>query len=126
MGRSKKLRREGNTKAYAAHELKHESNKQFFASHLRRPSAMFLREPIIQGAAIWTFLAYGIAYFFEAYPVVFFEQHHFALQLTGLPFFAMVIGFQLAAWPYKILVRIFTRIPVPARQSGSGKPGIGP
>ncbi|KAH8110706.1 hypothetical protein DFH11DRAFT_1619762 [Phellopilus nigrolimitatus] len=61
MGRSKKLRREGNTKAYAAHELKHESNKQFFASHLRRPSAMFLRELIIQGAAIWTFLAYGIA-----------------------------------------------------------------
>ncbi|KAH8115235.1 major facilitator superfamily domain-containing protein, partial [Phellopilus nigrolimitatus] len=113
-GRSKQLRREGNLNAYAAHELKHESNRQFFASHIGRPAAMFLREPIIQGAAIWTSLAYGIAYFFfETYPVVFFEQNHFALQLTGLPFFAMVIGFQLAAWPYRFLVRIFTRIQVP-------------
>ncbi|EJC99613.1 MFS general substrate transporter [Fomitiporia mediterranea MF3/22] len=113
--RSKKLRKEGMLNACAAHELKHESKKQVFITNIGRPAAMFLREPIVQGAAIWTSLAYGIVYFFfEAYPVVFFEHHNFPLQLTGLPFLAMVVGFQLAALPYRYLVRIFSNIRVPS------------
>lgn len=52
--------------------------------------------------------------FFEVYPVVFFQQHHFAFELTGLPFLAMVIGFFFAAWFYVPLVKYFMRMPVPA------------
>ena len=51
--------------------------------------------------------------FFEVYPVVFFTQHHFSFQLTGLPFLAMVIGFFFAAWFYVPLVKYFMRMPVP-------------
>ena len=59
--RSKRFRKKGDRpNARAAHELKHETKSQLLAKHIGRPAAMFLREPIIMGAAIWTSLAYGI------------------------------------------------------------------
>ncbi|OBZ66361.1 hypothetical protein A0H81_13585 [Grifola frondosa] len=113
--RSKRLRKEGHPDAWAAHELKHQTTGELFRIHLGRPAKMFVTEPIIQGAAIWTSLAYGIVYFFfEVYPVVFFEQHHFPLQLTGLPFIAIIIGTLAAAAPYITLVRFFQTLPVPS------------
>jgi len=69
---------------------------------------MFYHEPIVQGAALWTSLAYGIIYlYFEVYPVVFFQQHHFRLQYTGLPFLGLVLGILGAALPYLRLVQYF-------------------
>ncbi|RPD54868.1 MFS general substrate transporter [Lentinus tigrinus ALCF2SS1-6] len=112
--RSKKLRNEGRPNARAAHELKHQTKGELLRIHFGRPAKMFVTEPIIQGAAVWTSLSYGIVYFFfEVYTIVFFEQHHFRLQLTGLPFIAIIIGTVVAAAFYVPLVKYFQGIPLP-------------
>ncbi|KAH9933622.1 MFS general substrate transporter [Epithele typhae] len=112
--RSKKLRKQGRPNARAAHEMKHQATSELLRVHFGRPAKMFLNEPIVQGAAIWTSLAYGIIYFFfEVYPIVFFQQHHFPLQLTGLPFIAVIIGTFLAAAFYLKLVAFFMKFPLP-------------
>ncbi|KAI0750005.1 major facilitator superfamily domain-containing protein [Daedaleopsis nitida] len=112
--RSKKLRKEGRPNARAAHELKQQTKGELLRIHFGRPAKMFLTEPIIQGAAIWTSLSYGIVYFFfEVYPIVFFEQKHFKLQLTGLPFIAVIAGTIVAAAFYVPLIRLFVTLPMP-------------
>lgn len=69
--------------------------------------------------------------FFEIYPVVFYqnvrfpcfsliqdadvlEQYNFSLQLAGLPFLAMIIGFMTAIVVNKKLVQIFIHMPFPS------------
>ncbi|KAI0788184.1 MFS general substrate transporter [Fomes fomentarius] len=113
--RSKKLRKDGRPNARAAHELKQQTKGELLRIHFGRPAKMFLTEPIIQGAAIWTSLSYGIVYFFfEVYPIVFFGQKHFHLQFTGLPFIAVIIGTVLAAATYVPMVRYFVTFPLPS------------
>ncbi|KAI1783606.1 MFS general substrate transporter [Ganoderma leucocontextum] len=120
--RSKKLRSQGRPNACAAHELKHQSKAELMRIHFGRPAKMFFTEPIIQGAAIWTSLAYGIVYFlpagtcapFVAVVVIScFPQHQFRFELTGLPFIAVALGTVPAAAFYVPLVRFFQAFPVP-------------
>ncbi|OCB87071.1 MFS general substrate transporter [Sanghuangporus baumii] len=112
---SERMRRRGIPNAWAAHELELRTTQEFVRLHIGRPISMLFREPIIQAAALWTSLAYGITYlFFEVYPVVFCEQYNFPLQLTGLPFLAMIIGFLAAIALNQPLVRLFCRLPLPA------------
>lgn len=76
--RSKRLRSEGRVNARAAHKLKRQTTRAQFQSHTERPAVetlvptrtlsyfdfvsvgMLWREPIIEGAALWTSLAYEI------------------------------------------------------------------
>ncbi|KAM5544656.1 hypothetical protein V8D89_001554 [Ganoderma adspersum] len=97
--RSKKLRSQGRPNARAAHELKDQSKAELMRIHFGRPAKMFITEPIVQGAAIWTSLAYGI--------------HNFRFELTGLPFIAVALGTVPAAAFYVPLVRFFQTLPVP-------------
>ncbi|KAH8111848.1 MFS general substrate transporter [Phellopilus nigrolimitatus] len=113
--RSSRMRIRGVLGARATHELKQETTRRFLQVHIGRPFAMFVREPIIQAAAAWTSLAYGMVYlFFEVYPVVFYQHYNFSLQLTGLPFLAMVVGFFAAIFLNGHLVRFLERIPFPS------------
>ncbi|KAL5494652.1 hypothetical protein ACEPAI_113 [Sanghuangporus weigelae] len=113
--RSERMRRRGIPNAWAAHELDLHSTQGFVRLRIGRPISMLFREPIIQAAAVWTSLAYGITYlFFEVYPVVFYEQYNFPLQLTGLPFLAMIVGFLAAIALNQPLVRLFCRLPLPS------------
>ncbi|KAL5533628.1 hypothetical protein ACEPAG_88 [Sanghuangporus baumii] len=111
---SERMRRRGIPNAWAAHELELHTMREFVRLHIGRPISMLFREPIIQAVAVWTSLAYGITYlFFEVYPVVFCEQYSFSLQLTGLPFLAMIIGILAAIALNQPLVRLFCRLPLP-------------
>ncbi|THH32230.1 hypothetical protein EUX98_g1963 [Antrodiella citrinella] len=75
---------------------------------------MIAREPIAQGAALWISLAYGIIYFFfEAYPIVFIEQHNIPFQLCGLMFLGIAIGMALAVIPYPFILRMSQKIFIP-------------
>ncbi|THH08482.1 hypothetical protein EW145_g2680 [Phellinidium pouzarii] len=113
--RSARYRKLGNPNARAAHELNHLTTRQFCQVHIGRPFAMFIREPIIQGAAVWTSLAYGIIYlFFEVYPFVFVQNFHFQLQFAGLPFISMVIGFITAILVNRPLAQLFIHMPFPS------------
>ncbi|CAL1716072.1 unnamed protein product [Somion occarium] len=111
--RAKKLRKRGKGNARAAHELHGKTILQVVQGHILRPLAMIVREPIVQGAAAWISLGYGIIYFyFEAYPVVFIEQHGIPFQLCGLMFLAVTLGMVLAVLPYTWLVQTFRRLPL--------------
>ncbi|EJC98676.1 MFS general substrate transporter [Fomitiporia mediterranea MF3/22] len=113
--RSERMRSNGFIYARAAHELEQQSTKEFLRLHIGRPFSMFMREPIIQAAAVWTSLAYGITYlFFELYPVVFIKHYNFPLKLAGLPFLAMVVGFMAAIVLNPPLVRLFIHLPLPS------------
>ncbi|KAJ3480559.1 hypothetical protein NLI96_g8260 [Meripilus lineatus] len=108
------LRKEGQQNARAAHELHSKSTVQLLQGHIVRPLAMIVREPIVQGAAMWVSLAYGIIYlFFEAYPVVFIDQHNIPFQYCGLMFLGILFGMLLAILPYTFLVNMSDRIFLP-------------
>ncbi|KAL5519558.1 hypothetical protein ACEPAH_1241 [Sanghuangporus vaninii] len=118
---SERMRRHGIANAWAAHELERRTTQGFVRLHIGRPISMLFREPIIQAAAVWTSLAYGVTYlFFEVYPVVFYEQYNFPLQLTGLPFVAMIIGFLAAIALNQPLVRLFCQLPLPTALQPKG------
>lgn len=76
--RAKHLRKTGRKNAWAAHELHHKTIAQVLRGHVVRPfstflcfswnervclnlgAAMIIYEPIVQGAAIWVTVTYGI------------------------------------------------------------------
>ncbi|KLO06595.1 MFS general substrate transporter [Schizopora paradoxa] len=110
--RSKKMRKSGILNARAAHESQHLTVRQIYATHVLRPALMAIREPIVQGSSIWMTLTTALIYlFFEIYPTVFLQQHNFSLQLVGLPFLSLFIGFFMGI----ILMPILTKIILPMR-----------
>ncbi|KAA1478520.1 MFS general substrate transporter [Dentipellis sp. KUC8613] len=112
--RAARLRAEGHSNAWAAHETSDQSKADIIRRHVFRPAQMLLREPINQGAAVWISLAYGIIYFFfEAYPVVFIEQHDIPFRLCGLMFIPLPIGMLFWVAPYDYINLFFSRIRIP-------------
>ncbi|TFY57840.1 hypothetical protein EVG20_g8380, partial [Dentipellis fragilis] len=112
--RAARLRAGGRTDARAAHETSDKSKADIIRRHVLRPAQMLLREPINQGAAVWISLAYGIIYFFfEAYPVVFIEQHDIPFRLCGLMFIPLPIGMLFWVAPYDYINSFFSRIRIP-------------
>ncbi|EGO24721.1 hypothetical protein SERLADRAFT_438336 [Serpula lacrymans var. lacrymans S7.9] len=111
--KAKRLRAEGRN-AYAAHEVRKLSKMELIQRHIIRPSVMITCEPIIQGAALWISLAYGIIYFFfEAYPVVFVKQHNFPFILGGLPFLAIPVGMVFVMVFFEPILRFSNSITIP-------------
>ncbi|KAK7691497.1 hypothetical protein QCA50_004896 [Cerrena zonata] len=118
--RAKRLRKDGNSNARAAHEISGMSTMQIVQGHVLRPLAMIAREPIVQGSALWVSLGYGIIYFFfQAFPVVFIRQHGIKFEVCGVLFLGVTFGMVFAILPYPQLVRLFKRIPLP----GIDRPG---
>ncbi|KLO12517.1 MFS general substrate transporter [Schizopora paradoxa] len=112
--RAKRLRANGRTNAYAVHELHKYTLRELVKKHIGRPVAMLIREPILQGAAVWITLAYSIIYFFfEAFPVVFVEQNHIPFQLGGLPFTGITIGMLICVFTTDVATRLSKRVTIP-------------
>ncbi|KAI0363222.1 MFS general substrate transporter [Pilatotrama ljubarskyi] len=111
--RAKRLRQAGRN-TWAAHELHHKSIAQVLKGHVVRPFTMIIYEPIVQGAAIWITVTYGILYFFfEAYPVVFIQQHGIPFQFCGLLFLSISLGMVVSVASFGYLVRLSERVRVP-------------
>ncbi|KIJ27856.1 hypothetical protein M422DRAFT_190508 [Sphaerobolus stellatus SS14] len=112
--RAKRLRKAGNPRAYAHHELTHKTPGELVRIALIRPLHMLVTEPIITGAAVWQSLGFGILYFsLEAYPVIFIGQHHISTQLAGLPFIPIIIGMLCAILPYSQIMTAFKKVKIP-------------
>ncbi|KAI0761317.1 MFS general substrate transporter [Trametes elegans] len=117
--RAERLRKAGRENAWAAHELHHKTVAQVLKGHVIRPFTMIMYEPIVQGAALWVTVTYGILYFFfEAYPVVFIQQHHIPLQLCGLLFLFVSLGMIISVVLFGPLVRLseWVRVPLIERE----------
>ncbi|KAI0821868.1 MFS general substrate transporter [Trametes gibbosa] len=112
--RAKRLRDGGRTNAWAAHEIHHKTLAQVLKGHVIRPFTMILYEPIVQGAALWITVTYGILYFyFEIYPVVFIQQHGIPFQLCGVLFLSISLGMVISIVLFGPLVRLAERIRLP-------------
>ncbi|KAH8100973.1 MFS general substrate transporter [Cristinia sonorae] len=112
--RAKRLRKQGQTNARAMSEIHAKTTTQVIQGHVVRPLGMMVREPITQGAALWVALAYGILYFFfEAFPVVFIQQHGIPFQLCGLTFIGIGIGMVSAVAFYPYILRASQKIFIP-------------
>ncbi|OCH85565.1 MFS general substrate transporter [Obba rivulosa] len=112
--RARRLRKQGNPHARAPVELHTKSTMQILKGHIGRPIAMLAYEPIVQGAALWITITYGILYFFfEVYPIVFIQQHGIPFQLCGLMFLGVSLGMVIAITVHPYLVRLSEHIPLP-------------
>ncbi|KAI0659875.1 MFS general substrate transporter [Cubamyces menziesii] len=112
--RAKRLRKGGRENAWAAHELHHRTVSQLLREHVVRPFTMIIYEPIIQGAALWVTVTYGILYFFfEVYPIVFIEQHGIPFQLCGLMFLSVSLGMVISVVTFNYLVRMSEKVRIP-------------
>ncbi|KIJ30326.1 hypothetical protein M422DRAFT_268192 [Sphaerobolus stellatus SS14] len=121
--RAKNLRKAGNPRAYAQHELSTKSPGKLLRIALLNLTLtdMLVTEPIVAGASFWMSLSYGILYFsLEAYPVIFIEQHHFPIQLGGLPFIPIVIGMLCAVVPYIPVTNFFIHLKLPRWMGDAG------
>ncbi|CDO71074.1 hypothetical protein BN946_scf184844.g78 [Trametes cinnabarina] len=112
--RAKKLRKSGKTNAWAAHELHHKSISELLRAHVIRPFTMIIYEPIIQGAAVWVTITYGILYFFfEVYPIVFITQHNIPFQLCGIFFLSISLGMIISIGTFKPLLALTEKVRLP-------------
>ncbi|OSD05099.1 MFS general substrate transporter [Trametes coccinea BRFM310] len=112
--RAKRLRKNGHANAWAAHELHHKSTSELLRAHVVRPFAMMIHEPIVQGAAVWVTMTYGILYFFfEVYPVVFITQHDIPFQLCGIFFLSISLGMVTSIGTFKSLLKLAERVRLP-------------
>ncbi|KII89830.1 hypothetical protein PLICRDRAFT_40003 [Plicaturopsis crispa FD-325 SS-3] len=112
--RAQQLRAHGHTNAFASHELRQITKRDLIHSHVIRPGAMLLTEPIAQGAAIWIGISYGIVYFFfEVFPVVFIQQHGIPFQLCGLTFMGIPLGMGILCAFIDPLLKMSKKLPLP-------------
>ncbi|KAK6463721.1 multidrug resistance [Scheffersomyces coipomensis] len=77
---------------------------------LWRPIEISIVEPVVLLINLYIALVYSIMYlWFEAFPIVFFDTHHFTLIEMGLAYMSIVIGIVIAAAIYiPIVFKIFT------------------
>lgn len=78
---------------------------------LWRPLEVSVREPVVLMINIYIALVYSIMYlWFEAFPIVFLEVHHFTLVEMGCSYLSLIIGILIAACAYiPIIYHIFTK-----------------
>lgn len=94
--RARKMRKEtGNQDLYSAHEQV-QRQKSFVGSlktNLSRVPLLLIYEPMLLLLCIWSALLLGILYLlFEAFPIVFQDQHGFTQGQTGLSFIGLAVG----------------------------------
>lgn len=115
---AKRLRRAGNASVdvhIGDDAITQKNVRNVVRAHILRPASMLLFEPLIQGSAAWISLASALIYlFFEVYPIVFFQQHDFPLELSGLPFFSLAVGAVIAILTMPLLIKYVIMRPFPA------------
>ncbi|KAK6463719.1 multidrug resistance [Scheffersomyces coipomensis] len=78
---------------------------------LWRPIEISIVEPVVLLINLYIALVYTIMYlWFEAFPIVFFDTHHFTLIEMGLTYMSIVTGIVITAAIYiPVVFRIFTK-----------------
>lgn len=98
--RAQRLRKEtGDEKLYSAHEETRKEQEWWptMKSTLSTVPMLLIREPMLLALCLWSALLLGILYaFFQAYPIVFTEQHGFTSTQTGMAFLGQTVGIILA------------------------------
>lgn len=98
MQKAKRLRKEGNSKAWAPHERIDWSVSGVVKRTLFRPFQILALEPILLLITIYLAIVYGLLYgLFEAVPVLFADIRGFNLGLSSLPFLGVLVGTTLGA-----------------------------
>jgi len=76
-----------------------------------RPFELLIFEPMLLLLCIFTAILLGILYlFFQAFPLVFANVHHFSLQQIGLTFIGLIVGMGLGMLTDPIWQKNYTRL----------------
>ena len=68
---------------------------------LIHPFTLTITEPMVFLLDLYLALVYGVLYlFFEAFPIVFIEIHHFRLGISGLAYLGLLIGVLVVIPPF--------------------------
>ncbi|EDK39173.2 hypothetical protein PGUG_03271 [Meyerozyma guilliermondii ATCC 6260] len=98
------VKQTGKTDIYC--EAKEKINKDVMASlkeMLWRPLVISIVEPVVLLINIYICLVYSVLYlWFEAFPIVFSEVHHFTKVQTGACYLSLSVGVGLGTIPYLI------------------------
>ncbi|CUM65543.1 uncharacterized protein PRCAT00003189001 [Priceomyces carsonii] len=92
-------------------EIKGMTTHEIIVDTLWRPIEISFAEPVVLLINIYIALVYSILYlWFEAYPIVFYQVHHFTLVEMGVSYVSIIIGVLLGAAIYiPIIYQRFTK-----------------
>ncbi|KAK7449165.1 hypothetical protein VKT23_013315 [Stygiomarasmius scandens] len=104
--RAAKLRKEkGDNRYYAAMETRKEPPLQRIRNILFKPFQVLFAETMLIAITVYMSFMYGVVYLlFEAYPVVFGQEHGFNPGVTGLMLLNLVVGSAIGAALYIIWI----------------------
>lgn len=113
--KAKRLRKvTGNERIVSAGELTNKSltARELAIDTLWRPIEITIKEPVVLLIDVYIALVYAIMYlWFEAFPIVFLEVHHFTLIEMGVCYVGIIIGVLTAAGFYiPIIYSRFTKV----------------
>ncbi len=98
--KARRLRKETGDESYRSkHEIDtaQKTIRQTLAVSMKRVPQLLALEPILFLLCLWSAILLGIIYmFFEAYPIVFEQQHGFTIWQTGLSFLGIFVGMIIA------------------------------
>lgn len=95
-----------------------------FTVTLARPTAMLIKEPIVQAVSVYSSFAFAVLFgFFEAYPVTFSKVYGFSLGQVGACFGGIGVGLLLGCIIYLIQDKTFY-MPAIRRGNGNAEPEI--
>lgn len=122
--RARKLRKEtGNEKLYSQQEqaVKDMNFKRQMVMFITRVPMLLALEPMLLLLCIWSALLLGILYLlFEAFPIVFEQQHGFTAPQTGLAFLGQSVGIVFAYMTIPYWSKVYRR--AAARNGGQAPP----
>lgn len=113
--KAKRLRKvTGNNKIVSRGELTNMSltTRELAIDTLWRPIEITIMEPVVLLIDIYIALVYAILYlWFEAFPIVFLEVHHFNLIEMGVCYVGIIVGVFIGAGVYiPIIYKRFTKV----------------
>lgn len=104
LNRAKRLRAltgNKNIRSMAEIELAHLTANEVITKAIVRPTEIFLKDPAITYAHLYTAIIYGIYYlFFESYPLVYQGIYGFSFQVSALGYLAFLVGGLIACISY--------------------------
>ena len=92
--RAAKLRKTtGNNSYWHPHENVKLDIRSIITKQLARPLRMLFTEPMVTCIALYASFVYGLLYLtLEVFPLVFYQQRHYSLVVSTLPFLGIFVG----------------------------------
>ncbi|GAD98454.1 bicyclomycin resistance protein, putative [Paecilomyces variotii No. 5] len=92
--KAQRLRKEtGNNQYWHPQENERIKPKNVVTKYISRPLRMLLTEPIVTAIALYASFVYGLLFFqLESFPVVFYQNRHYSLVVSTLPFLGLLVG----------------------------------